>query len=95
MTEIAKKNSQAKYISCPIKDFVDGTSVINTKFTDKYQYSVYTKAKEEACLGYYTGWLGALIDRKAYISSGGMPTYCNNLGDFCMVQKIHYKLLLW
>ena len=95
LTEIASKNSAAKYISCPMKEFIYDDGIKQIINATKYKYSIYTRPKVMVCFGYYPGWLGALIDRVAYINSGGMPTYCNNLGDYCMVQKFHYKYGIW
>lgn len=95
LTQIASKNPSAKYISCPMKEFIYDDGIRKIFDVEKYKYSLYTRPKSVACFGYYPGWLGALIDREAYINSGGMPTYCNNLGDYCMVQKFHFKYGIW
>lgn len=95
LTQIASKNQEAKYISCPYVDFEDGEDLTRIIQAEKYEYRLYTRSKNFVCLGFYPGWLGALIDRETYVNSGGMPTYCNNLGDYCMVQKFHYKFGVW
>ena len=92
LTNIAKRNPVARYLSCPIIDFVNGEMFGGMKQGEKYEYKLYTKNKDSICLGYGPGWLGALINRESYIDTGGMPTYFNNLGDYCMVQKFHYKI---
>lgn len=95
LTGIATRNREAKYLSCPIISFESGNNLKHLTHGECYEFKVYTNNKDFVCLGYYPGWLGALIDREAYIETGGMPTYSNNLGDFCMVQKFHYKYGIW
>lgn len=95
LTTIAGRNPKAKYISCPCETFIDGEESRLLRQWPHYAYKLYTSKKNMVCLGFYPGWLGALINREAYIESGGMPSYSNGLGDFCMVQKFHYMFGVW
>ena len=91
MTSIAQRYPKARFISCPSVDFIDGERSVKDSNISIFRYKIRRCGKAANCLGYYPGWLGALIDREAYISTGGMPTMRNNIGDFCMVQKMHYR----
>lgn len=95
LTTIAERNPIAKYISCPCEEFIDGEDYESEVYGGIYGYELYTNKREMVCSGYYPGWLGALINREAYIETGGMPSYSNGLGDFCMVQKFHYMFGVW
>lgn len=92
---IAGRNPEAKYISCPCETFIDGEESRLLRQWTHYAYKLYTSKKNMVCLGFYPGRLGALVNREAYIETGGIPTCCNNLGDYCMVQKFHYKFGVW
>jgi glycosyltransferase involved in cell wall biosynthesis len=95
LTTIAGRNPMAKYISCPCEEFIDGKDYESAVCGGNYEYELYTNKREMVCSGYYPGWLGALINREAYIETGGMPSYSNGMGDFCMVQKFHYMFGIW
>ena len=42
-------------------------------------------------LDYYPGWLGAVINRDAYVSIGGIPNIDTGIGDCIMVGKFMKK----
>lgn len=91
LTGIAKNYPKARYISCPMRSFKDGEVIQREDISAKYKYVLRKRRPSANCLGYFPGWLGALIDREAYISTGGMPTLSTGLGDFIMGQKFHYR----
>ena len=94
MVSIVKKHRRIRFLSGGIKPFENDITMADFEEITRphplsYQVKKYPRAY--ACLGYFPSWLGALIDREAYISTGGMPTLSNNIGDYCMVGKFHYR----
>lgn len=90
MSEIVSFYSEIKFLSGVRKNFLDGNEFEKDKIK-KFKYQIIKQSKYANCLGFYVTWQGALINRKAYINIGGMPTISNHLGDYCMVQKFHNK----
>lgn len=94
MSHMVQNHRNVKFLSCRHQDFLEEISQDDVKaMTEVHQisYAVRKIPKSYTCMGYFPGWLGALIDRKAYISTGGMPTIGNGIGDYCMVGKFSYR----
>ncbi len=94
MSHMVQNHRNIKFLSCRHQDFLEEISKDDVKaMTEVHQisYAVRKIPKSYTCMGYFSGWLGALIDRKAYISTGGMPTIGNGIGDYCMVGKFSYR----
>ncbi len=94
MSRIVQKHKDIKYLSCTYKYFFDEICTNDfRKMTKPHRISFQIKKVPKAytCVGYFAGWLGAFINREAYISTGGMPTVSNGIGDYCMVGKFSYR----
>lgn len=94
MSKIVQEHRKIKFLSCTFKTFYDEISEVTFNIMTaphKVIYQIRKYPKSYTCLGYYPGWLGAFIDRKAYISTGGMPTLSTGIGDYCMVGKFIYR----
>lgn len=94
MSSIVQKHKRIKFLSCTYKRFYDEISDADFHTMiepHKVTYQIKKYPKQYACLGYYVHWQGGLIDRKAYISTGGMPTISPGNGDYYMVEKFHYR----
>lgn len=94
MSGIVREHQKIKFLSCTFKTFYDEISEeafreMTAPRRGACQIRKYPRAY--TCLGYYPGWLGAFIDRKAYISTGGIPTLSTGIGDYCMVGKFMYR----
>lgn len=90
MTNVVKCYSKIKYLTTTGKNIDEyyGKSEWLKESQDE-NYSVYRWP--QLLSGKGQGWLGALIDRACYISTGGMPTLETGIGDFVMTGKFHYK----
>lgn len=94
MSQIVKKHKSIKYLSSTYRNFWDEISADDFKVmtkAHKISYQIRKIPKTYTCVGHFVGWLGAFIDRRAYISTGGMPTISNGIGDYCMVGKFSYR----
>jgi glycosyltransferase involved in cell wall biosynthesis len=94
LTGIVKKHNKIKFLACPCKDFINEISDEQFSYMvkrKKSSYGIISYPKHYSCTGYWSGWLGALIDRECYIDTGGMPTLATGLGDFIMVGKFTYR----
>lgn len=95
MSRIVLRDKKIKYLSCTHMDFYGNLtkSAFHALVTSEEQFSYQIKRypKSYTCLGYYPGWLGAFIDREAFISIGGMPVRRYGIGDYCMVGKFIYR----
>ncbi len=94
MSHVVRNHQNIKFLSCQHEDFHEEIHWDDFKAMTKaneVSYQVRKIPRTYTCMGYYSGWLGALIDRKAYISTGGMPTISNGIGDYCMVGKFSYR----
>lgn len=93
MCSAIRKYPDVQFLSCPAQFFYDNSLPEQaTLVKDKCFLGKLVKyPKTYTCLGYFPGWLGALINRETYISTGGMPTISNGIGDYCMVGKFNYR----
>ncbi len=92
LTAIAEKYHKIKFLSSTYQYFHDSSKIlIPTKDNGWNHYYIKKEPKSMLCLMYFTGWLGAMIDRKAYISIGGMPSIDTGIGDYCMVGKMMHR----
>lgn len=93
MSQIVQKYKKIKFLSGAYQFFYDEISdeeFCTMTQAHKIHYQIRKYPKSYSCLGYYVFWQGALIDRCAYISTGGMPSINTaGLGDYCMIQKFH------
>lgn len=90
MTSMVKEFSQIRYLTTTVKSIDEhygNTEWEMEKEVEKYSVTQWPKSLS----GKGQGWLGALIDRAFYISTGGMPTIDTGIGDFIMIGKFHYK----
>ena len=94
MSKIIKEHRNIKFLSSTFKHFFN--TISDNEFATmtaphKVLYQIKKYPKSYTCVGYFPSWVGAFIDRKAYISIGGMPTLHVGIGDYCMVGKFIYK----
>lgn len=94
MTSIIRKHKEIKFLGCPVKDFVSEHDIQREK-TCIDSYIILKYLKDATCLGDWTGWLGALISRKHYIATGGIPSNSPGCGDKVMVAKFLYHFNLY
>ena len=94
MSRIVQEHKKIKFLSSSFKTFYDEISTEAFQamtVPHKITYQIRKYPKPYTCLGYYPGWLGAFINREAYISTGGIPTLSTGIGDYCMVGKFMYR----
>lgn len=88
---IVLEHPQIKWLSPGYEDF----------YNEDFEYVKMVKPEERKCMmksyscKYIVGvaeqgWLGALIDREAYYSIGGMPSINTGIGDFIMQGKFAF-----
>ncbi len=90
MIKIIKENKKIKFLSCEHHVFWDIPSNTQIKIMLKERHGKYDLIKCPAkynSFNYYSNWQGALINRKYYINTGGMPTVSTGVGDVFMVEK--------
>lgn len=94
MVNIVKKHPEIKYLTCRVEK-IDG-DISDNKIQKilkarKGKYKVVKYSPKCTCIGHYSGWHGALIKRKLYISIGGMPSINMGCGDIAMVYQFMRK----
>lgn len=94
MVSIVESHHEISFLGCPANEFYNEIS--DNEYNKLVQpvegsFSVIRYPRQYLCTGYYTGLLGALIDREKYIAIGGTPKISTGVGDYITNGKFMEK----